>query len=85
MSRSECWTDLKPRDPKRIDEVLALVGMVWKANPDLRLGQLLLSLTPTDKDLFVLDDDVLRTSLQVVANYLAQGKTLGEALSAIPK
>ena len=85
MSKSECWATLKPRDPERIDEILTLVGTVWKANPDLRLGQLLFALTPAQKDLFYFEDDVLKVNLQWVANDLAQGKTLGEALSSMPK
>jgi hypothetical protein len=28
------------RDPSRIDEMLDVLGQVWKAHPDLRLGQL---------------------------------------------
>jgi len=32
-----------PRDPKRIDKILAELGSYWKANPDLRLLQVLLN------------------------------------------
>ena len=28
-------------DPKRIDEILNLVGRIWKANPDFRFYQLI--------------------------------------------
>ena len=85
MSKSECWATLKPRDPERIDEILTLVGTVWKAHADLRLGQLLFALTPAEKDLFFFEDDVLKVNLQRVANNLAQNKTLGEALSSTLK
>ena len=29
-----------PRDPARIDEMLDLLGKLWRRHPDLRLGQL---------------------------------------------
>lgn len=29
------------RDPERIDEILGLLGRIWKANPDFRFHQLL--------------------------------------------
>lgn len=29
------------RDPKRIPKVLAALGELWAANPDLRLGQIM--------------------------------------------
>ncbi len=35
--------DLKPRDPARIDKILAVLGELWKLQPDTRLGQLLLN------------------------------------------
>ena len=47
MSKSECWANLTPRDPKRIDEILSVLGEVWKLQPDLRFGQLLFALTPS--------------------------------------
>jgi hypothetical protein len=37
--RIEAFTETT-RDPKRIDELLALLRAVWVANPDWRLGQL---------------------------------------------
>lgn len=29
-----------PRDPKRIEPLLLLVGALWRRNPDLRFGQI---------------------------------------------
>lgn len=37
----------RPRDPERIDEVLAALAVHWKANPDLRLGQIIASAAAT--------------------------------------
>lgn len=52
------------RDPKRIEKHLEVLGKVWRQNPDLRLGQLLLSVTgdvaPT---LFHVEDEELLSAL----------------------
>jgi hypothetical protein len=32
------------RDPERIDKVLEVIRIIWKANPDLRLTQLVLNI-----------------------------------------
>lgn len=29
------------RDPKRVDEILNMIGRIWKANPDFRFYQLI--------------------------------------------
>jgi hypothetical protein len=34
------------RDPARINRILAKLGAYWKAYPDLRLGQIVVNLTP---------------------------------------
>ncbi len=52
------------RDPNRISRILNLIEKLWKQNPDLRLGQLIIGLTDNDrigakKDLFYLEDDEL--------------------------
>lgn len=31
---------MPPRDPQRIDDVLVALGAYWRANPDLRLCQI---------------------------------------------
>lgn len=50
-----------PRDPNRIDPIVDLVSKIWKANPDLRLSQLILNCTeePTPTILYNLEDDKL--------------------------
>lgn len=37
------------RDPKRIDKMINLLRDVWHANPDMRLGQLMLNLTSNSR------------------------------------
>lgn len=53
------------RDPNRIDNILQQVGEVWKQNPDLRLGQLLLNCM-SDPMLYYVEDDKL---VEVVRSY----------------
>lgn len=36
------------RDPERIDRIIALLWTYWKLNPDLRLGQMVMNLSPTN-------------------------------------
>ena len=48
------------RDPKRISKFMTTVKDLWRLNPDLRFGQLILNVIQTDKeDLFYIEDDVL--------------------------
>ena len=55
----------KGRDPKRIDEVLAELARIWKAHPDTRLGQLILScLDGKDELLFNMEDEELLQRLR---------------------
>jgi hypothetical protein len=63
------------RDPKRIDAILDVIGRMWKASPNLRLGQLLCSATTSSDDktrgfslspfeaAFYLEDTALETHL----------------------
>lgn len=53
------------RDPQRIDNILERLKTVWKDNPDLRLGQLLLAVVKMDR-LFYIEDEVL---IQTLENY----------------
>lgn len=46
------------RDPQRIDNILERLKIVWKDNPDLRLGQLLLAVVKMDR-LFYIEDEKL--------------------------
>lgn len=55
----------KGRDPQRIDEVLAELDRIWKAYPDTRLGQLILScLDGKDELLFNMEDEELLQRLR---------------------
>lgn len=36
------------RDPERIDEILELLEMYWKKNPDLRLGQIVVNISQSE-------------------------------------
>lgn len=31
------------RNPERIDKILEIIGKIWKQNPDLRLGQMIMN------------------------------------------
>jgi uncharacterized protein YihD (DUF1040 family) len=45
------------RDPERIDRILNLIAVIWRRNPDLRLGQLLYSFAGFEGDIFNCEDD----------------------------
>ena len=51
------------RNPERIDNILERLKVVWKDNPDLRLGQLLLAVIKMDR-LFYIEDEVLIQALE---------------------
>lgn len=53
------------RNPERIDNILERLKVVWKENPDLRLGQLLLAVIKMDR-LFYIEDETL---IQALENY----------------
>jgi len=55
------------RDPKRIDEVLALVREIWMKAPDLRLMQLLLN---TGSHYMLEDDQLIHELKHTYATYL---------------
>jgi len=77
-----------PRDPARIDKLLALCGEVWKAQSDLRLGQLLCNLLPYDGMLFYLEDSVL-ADLLLAEKYRIEAErangSIAHAISALQK
>jgi len=52
------------RDPQRIDRILRKLQKIWKANPDWRLGQLVVNLTK-EADPFYVEDDQLENLLDV--------------------
>ena len=47
------------RDHKRISRILKLLEEYWEKNPDFRLGQIIVNLTPnnTYRDLFYVEDE----------------------------
>lgn len=47
------------RDPKRINKCLRKIKEIWSKNPDLRLGQLLINMTPDAKSLYFIEDEDL--------------------------
>ncbi len=59
------------RDSDRIDDILWLLGELWRASPDQRLVQLILNVAaspeavrPNAGSLFVLEDDVVERKLR---------------------
>jgi hypothetical protein len=53
----------EPRDPARIDRIVARLRAVWHQAPDLRLGQLVVNCTPTGRDPYFVEDDELERQL----------------------
>ena len=51
------------RDPNRIQPILDDLGNVWRAHPDMRLGQLLVNLVAVDSDLYFVEDEALDKTL----------------------
>ena len=66
------------RDPARIEEMLHLLGQVWRRDPDLRLGQIIFnaarSRDPEFSDVFSIEDGTLRKGL---VRYLQQMDSAG--------
>ena len=53
------------RDPARIDVILKRLSEIWKKNPDLRLGQLLVGANSlTTIPLFYTEDEALLDDVQ---------------------
>lgn len=52
------------RDPNRIEPMLEELGRLWKQTPDLRLGQLVVSMAlKRDIDAFYIEDDKMFASI----------------------
>lgn len=58
------------RDPKRIDEVTALLNELWHKYPDLRFWQLLSCIPFPPGDLFYLEDD---RTLEAIKEIIRKG------------
>jgi uncharacterized protein YihD (DUF1040 family) len=52
------------RDPQRIDRILNLIAVIWRREPDLRLGQLLVNIAGFDKDPYYYEDDITEEKLK---------------------
>ena len=53
------------RDPARINKLLELIKQYWHEHPDLRIGQVLFSLTyPCTTDIFYVEDDMFIKTLE---------------------
>lgn len=50
------------RDPQRIDKILGRIGLLWKNNPDMRLGQFLLAACKPE-NLYYIEDETLLNNL----------------------
>jgi len=61
------------RDPKRIDEMLNELREMWMANPDWRLGQLVVNVVRSTEpmpEVYYLEDDEFRARLDVLRKAL---------------
>ena len=57
------WRICNMRDQNRIDNILNSIGDIWKKQPDLRLGQLLLNVMQ-DPMLYYIEDEALIEKLK---------------------
>lgn len=48
------------RDPNRIDPMLDAIREFWKINPDMRLGQLIVTISPAADPFYVEDDKMMK-------------------------
>lgn len=58
------------RDPKRIDGYLNVIEQIWKTNPDLRFGQLVLNVLRDPSSYYAEDADTLAAFKEVYKPYL---------------
>lgn len=58
------------RDPKRIPEMLAVLGELWQENPDIRLGQIISNASI----FFYTEDDQALTALKQWRDYYRERK-----------
>lgn len=62
------------RTPDRIQPTLNKLAEIWKANPDFRLGQLIMAITRTrehNQKLFYMEDEVFLEQLEEFQNNLS--------------
>lgn len=68
------------RDPARIDGLLSAIGAAWRANPELRFGQLVVS-AAGDTDPFYIADDKLLAGLNTIAEGLGYPGAMSDEIS----
>ena len=64
------------RDPRRIEEILREIGEIWRKEPDLRLGQLVvIGARPREPQphIFYVEDEVLLEGLRLYKSNLESG------------
>lgn len=61
--RDEEFFGSSPRDPERIDKVLSVIRSIWKDQPDLRLGQLIVNAIH-QQNLYHIEEDALVEALE---------------------
>lgn len=69
------------RDPKRISKFMTVVKDLWRLNPDLRFGQLILNAVEADS-LYYMEDDEL---LEKITNLYSGSEGIDEELNRILK
>ena len=70
-------TYLTMRDPKRIDEILEVIRLVWTESPDLRLGQIIVgSVAPKQPcpEVFYIEDSELVIGLETLRQQITSCK-----------
>ena len=64
------------RNPKRIPRILSLIQELWQRYPDMRLGQLIVNVSPTHEQyLFYAEDETLEQGLDY---FKAMSDTFGK-------
>lgn len=58
------------RNPKRINRISKLIGKIWRKNPNLRLGQLILNCFGKNEEVYYVEDDVIEDRLK--STYLSE-------------
>ena len=71
------------RDPKRIADVLKVLEKVWREEPDLRLGQIIVNATKARSsgrqivcpEIFYIEDDNLLSGIEELAKMIRNPQT----------
>lgn len=57
---------MKMRDPKRIDIIFNQIATIWKANPDMRFGQMIYGSMTNIENLFDIEDSELLDRIELI-------------------